>query len=274
MRMRLRIAVLRSDDAHHKYLDLHLTKRFDVVCRVIEPAAFQRQNLLSCKKYKQYIYALYHTYRRRITGLDRYRKRYFALPAETLLEKDDPVLVVQSVNDPRVVEALQQAQPEVVVIICTSILGKELLHAIQSPILNVHGGFLPFYRGNHCFFFAMWNRDFDHIGSTIHFVDRGIDTGDIVEVIVPDIYAGDNPETLYCRADKIAIGRLIQWLQYYEQGGVLPRTPQTQKHALHQTHNRGPVLDLRMWFHRITKRLVVTERRACTLADIPDAPPP
>lgn len=257
-----RIALLRSDDAHHIYLDYHLSDRFSLVCRIIEPAGNQRRKLLSNKRYQDYIYTIYHIWRRQLLGLNRYRHLYFTIPIAESKATACPTITVDSINNSQVKDLLKQTSPDVTVIICTSILTKETLDAAGATVINIHGGYLPAYRGNHCFFFAVLNQDFDRIGSTIHFVDAGIDTGDIIERVVPDIHQTDIPEALYCRAEKMAIHRLIQWLDYLEHGGTLPRSPQSYRGRLYRTRDRGPILDLMMWLRRIAGRLILPKRTA------------
>ena len=115
-------------------------------------------------------------------------------------------------------ELLRAAEPDAVVVMGTSILRPAVLEAAGPVILNVHGGFLPHYRGNHCFFWALYDARHDLIGTTIHFVDPGIDTGDIIEIVTTTVAADDNAETLYCRAELLAIERLAHWLRQLEAG--------------------------------------------------------
>jgi methionyl-tRNA formyltransferase len=255
--MRKRIVILRSDDAHHEYLETLLRSRFDVVAVAVEPSREQRRRLLRTRRYVDWIFAQYHLQRRRIFGLDAYRKRYFsdlAAPAVPPCRK----LLARWINEPAVVELLRELRPDLTVTICTSILQRPVL-AAAGTIVNVHGGFLPYYRGNHCFFFPFSRREFDKIGSTLHFVDPGIDTGEILENIVPPIHPDDTPEKLYCRAEKIAIHRLAEWIEYEEQGGELPRRRQESKHRLCRTRDRKPHHDLWCWLRRVTGRLNVPE---------------
>jgi Formyl transferase len=113
------------------------------------------------------------------------------------------------------------------------------------------------YRGNHCFFFAVYDVAFDKIGSTIHYINVGIDTGDIVEVVTPPIHPGDGVEALYCRAEKMAIKQLVKWLDFYEQGGSIPRTPQLRKGKLYLTRDRKPHHDITLAFRRLSGKLVL-----------------
>ena len=265
--MRKRIALLRGDDSHHRYLDWFLSSRFDVVCRIEEPARWQRAELLRRGRYVSFTYALYHLCRRRLSGLDSYRRAYFRIP-ESQLQRPD--CLVRSINTSPVWELLETAAPDLTIIICTSILAPRTLRAAGPLVVNIHGGFLPDYRGNHCFFFALWNAEFNRIGSTIHHVDAGIDTGDIIEHVIPDIRPDDSAETLYCRADKMAIHRLEEWITHLEAGGTLPRLPQPYLGRLYRTRDRGPLLDLLMWWRRRSGSLSLPDLPAPLMPPIAD----
>ena len=76
-------------------------------------------------------------------------------------------------------------------------------------MINVHGGLLPYYRGDHGVFFAVYDGRFDRVGATIHRVDPGIGTGELIEVVRPQVHGDELPEQLYCRADLLAIHRLV-----------------------------------------------------------------
>ena len=259
--MRKKIAILCSDDAHHKYLVALLRSRFNVVAVVVEPGASQRRRLRRIGRYRDYGYTVYHHLRRTALGLNKYRRRYFADLVNAPVDATGKVITVDWINDPAVSKLLRKVRPELTVIICTSILKKDVLEAAGKMIVNVHGGYLPDYRGNHCFFFALYEGAFDRIGSTIHFVDPGIDTGDIIEIVVPPIYREDNAEALYCRAEKLAIHRLADLLDGWQHGEALPRSPQTVRGRLYRMRDRKPHHDLILWFRRVRGRLTSGEHK-------------
>jgi methionyl-tRNA formyltransferase len=264
--MHKRIVLLRSDDAHHLYLEKQLRCRFDVAAVVVEPAREQRRRLLRTRRLVDWLYTQYHRERRLLCGLEAYRRRYFSLPEE-LSAPPCRMLSVGWINDPEVVRLLQETKPDLTITICTSILKQDVL-AAAGTIVNVHGGFLPYYRGNHCFFFPFYRGEFDKIGSTLHFVDPGIDTGDLIENIVPPIYPDDTPEKLYCRAEKMAIHRLVEWIDHWQQGGNLPRRRQPSRHRLCRTRDRKPYHDLGCWLRRLTGQLAVPELPGQPLAPL------
>lgn len=59
------------------------------------------------------------------------------------------------------------------------IFKKEILGIPRYGIINCHAGKLPFYRGRNILNWALIN-DEKEFGITVHYVDEGIDTGDII----------------------------------------------------------------------------------------------
>jgi folate-dependent phosphoribosylglycinamide formyltransferase PurN len=248
--MALRLAILCSDDVHHVFLQARLAVEFDVRLVLVEPASAQRHALLARHRYCDYLAHIYHFWRRRLCGLDAYRRGYFALPPEAHLPADVR-RTLASINHESVPRLLQEAAPDVVVVMGTSILRRAVLEAAaDAAILNIHGGYLPDYRGNHCFFWALYDGRPDRIGSTIHFVDPGIDTGDVLEVVPVTVTADDTAETLYCRAEHEAISHLVHCLHLLEAGQQLPRVPQMRTGRAHRVRDRKPWHDLALWVRR------------------------
>jgi methionyl-tRNA formyltransferase len=54
-----------------------------------------------------------------------------------------------------------------------------LISAVPSGILNAHMGSLPGYRGMNVLEWSLFYRQ--QAGVTLHFIERGIDTGDIIQ---------------------------------------------------------------------------------------------
>jgi len=88
------------------------------------------------------------------------------------------------------------------------IFPKELIDIPRLGILNIHPSSLPYYRGPVPTAWAILNNE-KQFGITIHKVDTGIDTGDI---LVQTIYNIDDEETgyeLYLRAMRLGARLLI-----------------------------------------------------------------
>ncbi|MFT6628629.1 MAG: folate-dependent phosphoribosylglycinamide formyltransferase PurN [Flavobacteriales bacterium] len=93
------------------------------------------------------------------------------------------VLHVSSVNAEEAREHLKALAPKLVIINGTRIIGRKTLACSEAPFINMHAGITPLYRGVHGGYWAMAERKPELFGSTIHYVDRGIDTGSIIEQV-------------------------------------------------------------------------------------------
>jgi methionyl-tRNA formyltransferase len=248
----LRVAILRADDHHHLYLEWLLRTRFNVVLTAVEPGAAKIRRLRQAGRYRDYAYCRYHGIRRWITGKDAYRKAYFQHSPE--LPDTAGTIIAQSINAESVVNGLRQAAPDVTVVIGCSILRRAALTAAGPRVVNVHGGMLPDYKGNHCVFFAVYDGRPDLAGVTLHHVIPDVDAGPIIEVIRPGLHPRDTPEQLYCRAEKVAINRLVVLLERLAAGIELPAFPQEACGHTYRTRDRGPVHDLRLWARRMRMR--------------------
>jgi hypothetical protein len=91
---------------------------------------------------------------------------------------------VDRVPGPRAVEtlqALEAGQPDLCLLGQSGILPARLLTVPRYGTLNAHPSLLPDYRGLDPTLWAMYERRFDRIGTSLHLVDAGVDTGPILE---------------------------------------------------------------------------------------------
>jgi methionyl-tRNA formyltransferase len=79
------------------------------------------------------------------------------------------------------------------------IFKSEIIDLTKYKIINCHAGKLPFYRGRNILNWALIN-DEKEFGITVHYVDEGIDTGDIILQRNYKISDEDNYQTLLERA--------------------------------------------------------------------------
>lgn len=94
---------------------------------------------------------------------------------------------VESANSAEAIGWLKALEPKVVVINGTRILSRRVLSATDAIFMNTHCGVTPEYRGTHGGYWALRSGKIEACGVTVHLVDAGIDTGDILaqQVIHP-----------------------------------------------------------------------------------------
>jgi phosphoribosylglycinamide formyltransferase-1 len=105
------------------------------------------------------------------------------------------------------VAALREARVDLIVLAgFMRILKGEFLRAFPQRVLNIHPALLPAFPG-----LESWKQALDYgvkvTGCTVHFVDRGIDTGPILVQRAVPILDEDTPATLHARiqeAERVA----------------------------------------------------------------------
>ena len=245
---RLRILALCSDDPQHHYLISELAARFDLVGAIIEPGKDQHQRLWQKGKYIDWLYRYWHIQRQKFTGRSRYRWEYFS----PLIGNTSQInkIYVDWIGSQETVEAIRRLKPDLTVVCGTMYIPKKVIDAADLTI-NVHGGYLPDYRGNHCIFFAYYNADYAKIAATLHLVSPQLDGGQIIEIVKPPIYPHDNDEHLYCRALHLAMLRLFEIVKGCEVGSrSIQCHPQVGKGMMYRHRSRKPHYDFLLWIRK------------------------
>ena len=133
-----------------------------------------------------------------ITKLDEFQSKYSV-----------PVISCSSLNDKVVVNALQEIQPDLVVFTGGGLIRKDVLSNSGNGVLNCHMGVLPFYRGMDVVEWPILEDHIEQIGITVHFMDQGLDTGDILRVRQIQPRTGENISELRDRIEPIMCQTLV-----------------------------------------------------------------
>jgi phosphoribosylglycinamide formyltransferase 1 len=78
------------------------------------------------------------------------------------------------------------------------VVKEPLLEAFPRRIINIHPSLLPAFPGLEAWRQAI-DADVSTTGCTVHFVDPGIDTGEVIARSEVSVLPGDTPETLHAR---------------------------------------------------------------------------
>jgi methionyl-tRNA formyltransferase len=109
------------------------------------------------------------------------------------------------------------------------ILGPELLAIPRLGALNVHLSLLPKYRGPSPCHWALRNRE-STTGVTVHYMDLGIDSGDILAQREIPIDPGESPQKLERRLAPIGAELLLDAIRQID-AGTACRVPQRHEDA-------------------------------------------
>lgn len=116
----------------------------------------------------------------------------------------DHVLVGRQFRDPASIELLQSLDLDYIIgVHFPYIVPGAVLEIPRIGVLNLHPALLPYNRGWHTPNWAIL--DETPIGATLHFMDSGVDTGDIVAQVGLEIRPEDTAHTLYGRLTELEV---------------------------------------------------------------------
>jgi len=149
-----------------------------------------------------------------ITKLDEFQSKY-----------STPVISCSSLNDAAVVDGLREVQPDLVVFTGGGLIRQDVLSNSGNGILNCHMGILPPYRGMDVVEWPILEDHIEQIGITVHFMDQGLDTGDILRVRQIQPRMGENITELRDRIEPIMCQTLVDTCIEFLNGKI-ERQPQ------------------------------------------------
>lgn len=107
----------------------------------------------------------------------------------------------------------------------TYIVPKEVLASFSERALNLHPGLLPAYAGLHTHQWAIRNGEAE-FGATVHMIEAGLDTGDVVAVRRFVIRPEDTGLSLYRNCMRTGSQVFAEVLRCILAGDSLPKSPQ------------------------------------------------
>jgi hypothetical protein len=129
---------------------------------------------------------------------------------------------VPSVNSDACRRALKAAGPRAVFVVSTRMISAQTLTSVDAPFINYHSGINPAYRGMFGGYFALANGEPEHFGATVHLIDSGVDTGDILYQSKVQVEPGDNFHTYLWRMAAGSRGIVIRAMEDALSGQLSP----------------------------------------------------
>lgn len=147
------------------------------------------------------------------------KMQYSAVKAFAL-ERQLPLLQPKKLKSEDFVQALQQLQADVFVVVAFRMLPEVVYAMPPKGTFNVHASLLPQYRGAAPIHHAIINGE-TKTGVTTFFLDKQIDTGDIIDAMELPIGADETVGELYDRLMVAGAQLAVRTLQSIEAGTVV-----------------------------------------------------
>jgi len=223
-----RVIILCCDGLYQRYLICRVAREYSLMGVILQSDPHAKGTRLSrLKRYKKpseiyrYIVARlsfaysYPKIRSLHKGLFYEHNTPPSIPA------DIPVLKVADINAPDAVEFIQTLGPDIVCVNGTNLLRKPILELIPSlpyKIINLHTGLSPYARGGNCNLFVLLAGHPEWVGITIHYIDSGIDSGNIIRTAQVDIKSDDCYQVIDAKSFKLGIDLMVASIRQLRTG--------------------------------------------------------
>jgi methionyl-tRNA formyltransferase len=126
--------------------------------------------------------------------------------------------------DSEVLAAIESLKPDIgVSALFGYIVRPKFLALLPAGCVNIHPSYLPYNRGAHP---NIWSIiEGTPAGVTLHYIDAGIDSGDIISQRAIEVTPTDTGETLYRRLERACVKLFSEIWPLLREGGA-PRVPQ------------------------------------------------
>jgi len=161
-----------------------------------------------------------------VTGSDKPRRSKNSPPEPTpvkqaALELGLPVLESDDVRSHDFAAKVAAARPDVIVVAAFRILPPEVFELPPLGAFNLHGSLLPAYRGAAPVNWSIIEGDLE-TGVTTFFLQRSVDTGNIITMDRTPIAPDENASELLVRLSEIGAGTVERTLAMIADGAVTP----------------------------------------------------
>jgi len=156
---------------------------------------------------------------------DDYKENWYRSVKGLALARGLPVYQPKTLKEEGIISLVKDLQPDLLLSVSfRRIIPPEILSLPSVGAINLHGSLLPAYRGRFCAVWAIVN-DERISGMTLHWMDEGIDTGDIIAQVPVEIRDDDTGYSLYMRSCAAGLKLLRDTLPILTNGAI-PRKPQ------------------------------------------------
>ncbi len=136
---------------------------------------------------------------------DTAKNRWYESAVGVGLENNIPTHTIKDINSSKSISLIKSLSPDIIfAVYYDQILSSEVIDIPPYGCINLHLALSEEYRGCYPTTWAILNGE-KRVGATIHYIDTGIDTGDIIaqkEVLISDT---DTGKTLYDKCTQAGI---------------------------------------------------------------------
>ena len=162
-------------------------------------------------------------------------------------------VISADINTKETVDLIKQTNPDLIISVSMNqIVKKEIIALPPKRCINVHCAPLPRYGGMSPYVWALANNE-DHSAATIHYMDEGLDTGDIIIQQKVIVVKNDSAFAMFYRCCRRASTLLIKIVDMIEAGTASSYKQDLSKKTYFSWPTKQCVKDLRKNGYRLAK---------------------
>ncbi len=142
-------------------------------------------------------------------------------------------------NSPHTIIKIDKTNPGFIAVFGAGILREPFLKKFSNRLFNLHIGDPEIYRGSSCSFWPIYQGKLQHMSATIHRIDQGVDTGDILSKQTITMSKEDNEQTLLLKSLKLGTKLMTKTIKNW-QIGTLQSIPQKRSGKLYKKADFTP----------------------------------
>jgi hypothetical protein len=222
----MKIVIFTRTAFHHTYFINRLQERFEVACVVREAYPRETKKTVSLKD-------LFGRHLMQLMSdelfLRRFNRDYSAgfrnhkVLGEYLGSSFDVVeerkgakylnVACGEINSPDFGRLLKDMRPDVIAVLGSSVIRPHVISVPSASMVNLHSGLSPYYRGTWSYGWPIVNEEPEFIGVTIHHVDPGIDSGNIIYQTRPVLAESDDLNTIFLKIIAEGTGLVVRAIE-------------------------------------------------------------
>lgn len=186
----------------------------------------------------------------------------------------DTTVSAPLINGPELEAELRRGRPDLLVVHGAPLLHERIFGVPAFGTINVHYGIAPKYRGTSTLFWALYRRDFEHVGVTVHRVTSDLDGGPVLGHALPNLHPDDDEAAVLASSARVAAELVVAYLERCQRGQppsgvVLPLGPPPHRKA-----ERSIAHDVAYWWRRnVARERLPTRAATVTIYSAGEAQP-
>jgi len=137
-------------------------------------------------------------------------REYFDYDMSLLRKKNVLMCTKDQLNSRFVKQTLSKVQADVGFVFGAPLLREGVFSIPKNGCVNIHTGLVTHYRGVDSAMWAMHDDRPDLVGATLHYIDKSIDTGSVIDMKTVNISSNDTLDTLFYKSCQVGFDLLFK----------------------------------------------------------------